>query len=233
MIGPVKAGWLNKSKGVWTITPEGEAALSRFPDPAEFAQEVNRQYRAWKNARPDAEDVEQLAGSDEDAPETATSAWEEAEETAWTEISQYLSGINPYEFQELVAALLRAMGYYVNYDSPPGPDQGLDIVAFTDPLGATGPRIKVQVKRRSDKINAEGVRTFMAFMSQQDVGLFVTTGGFTSEAEREARHQEVRRIDLINAERLVDLWVEHYDKIADADRQLLPLVPVHFLAPRA
>ncbi len=37
--------------------------------------------------------------------------------------------MNPYEFQDLVAALLKAMGYHVNYVSPPGPDRGLDIVA--------------------------------------------------------------------------------------------------------
>jgi predicted Mrr-cat superfamily restriction endonuclease len=39
------------------------------------------------------------------------------------------------------------MDYYV---APPGPDGGIDLIAHTDPLGTTGPRIKVQVKRRDD-----------------------------------------------------------------------------------
>ncbi len=30
-IGPVKAGWMTKSKGTWTITDEGKKALAGFP----------------------------------------------------------------------------------------------------------------------------------------------------------------------------------------------------------
>jgi restriction system protein len=76
--------------------------------------------------------------------------------------------MNPYEFQELVAALLRAMDYHIARVSPPGPDQGLDILGYTDPLGATGPRIKVQVKRRADKVTVDGLRAFMALLGSQD-----------------------------------------------------------------
>src|SRR5690554_1023504 len=35
-IAPVKAGWLIKDKGVWTLTPDGEAALSTHIDPEAF-----------------------------------------------------------------------------------------------------------------------------------------------------------------------------------------------------
>jgi restriction system protein len=140
--------------------------------------------------------------------------------------------MNPYEFQDLVASLLKAMGYHVHFVSPPGPDRGLDIVAYTDPLGASGPRIKVQVKRRADKISADGLRSFMSLLGTQDVGLFVSTGGFTSEAEREARSQESRRLTLIDLSRLLDLWIEHYQEISEPERARLPLRPVYFLDPR-
>jgi restriction system protein len=155
-----------------------------------------------------------------------------AEEAAWTHISAHLASMDPYDFQGLVAALLRAMGYHVAWVSPPGPDRGIDIVAYTDPLGATGPRIKVQVKRRADKIAVDGVRAFLAVLGTHDVGLFISTGGFTSDAEREARSQENRRITLIDMEGLFDLWVAHYEAIADADKALLPITPVYFLAAR-
>jgi hypothetical protein len=59
--------------------------------------------------------------------------------------------MNPYEFQELVGRLAACDGLTHRLDIPPGPDQGLDILAYTDPLGATGPRIKVQVKRRAER----------------------------------------------------------------------------------
>lgn len=47
----------------------------------------------------------------------ASSTLEEAEETAWNEIEEYLKAINPYDLQKLVAALLRAMGYHCRTDT--------------------------------------------------------------------------------------------------------------------
>ena len=225
-IGPVKAGWLFKDKGQWTVTDEGLAAFERFPDPEEFMRESGRLYRVWKQTRPDA--------VDEEDPSPATDAvfsLEEAEEAAREAIRRYLSEMPPYEFQELVAALLRAMGYHVDWVSPPGPDGGLDIVAFTDPLGTVAPRIKVQVKRRADKTGAQDLRAFVAVLGSQDVGIFVSTGGFSSEAQREARSLETRRLTLVDLDRLVELWIEHLDRLGDTERQLLPLKPVHYLAP--
>ena len=155
----------------------------------------------------------------------------EAEESAWNSIEEHLRNTSPYDFQNLVAALLRAMGDHVSWIAPPGRDGGIDILAHTDPLGISMPRIKVQVKRRTDKITGEGLRSFMAVLGDQDVGLLVSTGGFTREAETEARTQEKRKITLLGLEQLFDLWLEHYEKVEDRDKQLLPLKPVYFLAP--
>jgi restriction system protein len=100
-----------------------------------------------------------------------------------------------------------------------------------DPLGIGKGRIKVQVKRRADKIAVGEVRSFLAVLGDEDVGIFVTTAGFTTEAEAEARSQERRRIMLLDAKRLFDLWVEHYDNIPETQRRLLPLRSVYYLTP--
>lgn len=224
-IAPVKAGWLTKSKGRWTLTAEGKRAYETIQDPEKFVKEGGRLYRQWAEARPDV-----IAEVEEEGPD-ATSTFEEAEEAAWSEIESYMQKMPPYDFQNLVAALLRAMGYHVSWIAPPGPDKGIDILAHTDPLGTSVPRIKVQVKRRADKISAEGLRAFMAVLSDQDVGIFVSTGGFTSDAESEARTQERRKVTLVDLERLFDLWVQHYDKVAESEKLLLPLKQVYYLAP--
>ena len=224
-IAPVKAGWLIKSKGRWAVTDEGKQAFERFPDPEKFVKEGGRLYRQWAENRPDS-----IAEASEDEPATV-GTFEEAEESAWSEIEQYLKSMNPYDFQNLVAALLRAMGYYVSWVALPGPDKGTDILAHTDPLGTSVPRIKVQVKRREEKVNVEGLRSFMAVLGDQDVGIFVSTGGFTSDAESEARTQEKRKVTLPILEKLFDLWVKHYEKIEESDKRLLPLKPVYYLAP--
>jgi restriction system protein len=231
-IGPVKAGWLVKDKGIWTLTDDGRSAYEAFPDPVALAKEWTRLYRVWKKSQPEPGEEEmdddELGGGDE----TATRALEEAEESAWTEIRGHLSRMPPYDFQDLVAALLKAMGYHVLWVAPPGPDRGVDMIAHNDPLGATSPRIKVQVKRRSEsKISREGVSAFAGTLGAADVGIYVSAGGFTAEAERESRSQDGRRITLIDLNRLVELWIEHFDRLDDTARQLLPLKPIYFLVP--
>jgi restriction system protein len=224
----VKAGWLLKSKGRWFLTEEGRQAYQKFKDPVEFDRHAYALYRQWaKNRVMEAPEVE------EDEKETVGAAitLEKAEELAFAEIQQHLQEMNPYDFQKLVAGLLRAMGYYVSYVAPPGPDRGVDIVAHTDPLGTTVPRIKVQVKRQEAKVDVKGLRAFLAVLGDQDMGLFVCTGGFTSDADEEARTQEKRKVTLLGVDHLFDLWVQHYDKVAEEDRQLLPLRPVYYLAP--
>jgi len=71
----------------------------------------------------------------------------------------------------------------------------------------------------------------MAVLSEGDIGLFVSLGGFTKDAEEEARNHQTRRLLLVDARRLFDLWVEHYDRIPEINRRTFALKPVHFLAP--
>lgn len=225
----VKAGWLHKEKGRWTVTAEGRKAYQEFVDPETFYKEAVRLYHQWKASQP--EDIEGT-GKEPDEETTAKAAsitLEEAEEQAWYEVDQYLRAINPYEYQEIVASLLRAMGYHVSWIAPPGKDGGIDILAASDPLGTRPPRIKVQVKRQSQTVNVDGLRAFMALLGEGDVGIFVSVGGFTKDAKDEARAQERRKVTLLNNEELFDLWVEYYDKLKDQDRRRLPLQPIHFL----
>lgn len=227
-IGPVKAGWLTKTAGKWSVTELGLEALKKYPDPEQFTREGGRLYRAWRKANPKGDG---LGAGIEAVLEDDAGAFsvEEAKETAWEQVRGYLATMPPYDFQELVAGLLKAMGYHVNWVSPPGADGGIDVVAYTDPLGASGPRIKVQVKRLDSKVTADNLRSFMAVVGDQDVGIYVALGGFTSGAEAEARRQEKRKLTLIDALGLYELWVQHLSRVPEDYRQLLPLTPVYYL----
>ncbi|MBL8823539.1 MAG: Mrr restriction system protein [Planctomycetia bacterium] len=227
----VKAGWLLKHKGLWSITEEGKKAYTLYPDPETLYREAVKLYKKWKASQPGAEPTTEPETDDASSAKTASITFEQAEEQAWQEIEQYLREMNPYDFQDLVASLLRAMGYHVSWVSPPGKDGGIDIVAWSDPLGTRPPRIKVQVKRVGNNVNVDGLRSFMALLGDDDVGLFVTTAGFTRDAEEEARTQEKRKITLVDLEKLFDLWVEYYHKLDDDARRRFPLRPIHFLAP--
>jgi restriction system protein len=231
-----KAGWLEKAKGVWSVTETGKAALATYKDDEQFYKEAVKLYRLWKAQAASASTAEVVddasLGAIDDEDQTVSVSFEQAEEQAWTEIESELATMDPFAFQDLVADLLRGMDYHVTWRSPPGKDGGIDIIAFTDPLGTQSPRIKVQVKRWKSKVDSDGLKSFVALISPNDVGIYVALGGFTKDAEDYARQQESRRVTLIDAAMLVDLWIEHYAKLSDVARQRLPLAPIYFLAPK-
>lgn len=229
----VKAGWLIKHKGTWAVTDQGIKAYNEITQPEAFYKEAVRLYHVWKKrqvATPNvtAEASEALPDEPEKAPSIT---FELAEERAWAEIESFVTAMDPYEVQDMVADLLKAMGYYPTWTSPPGKDGGLDIIAHPDPLGTRPPRIKVQVKRQQQRISREGLSAFLALVNEEDAGVFFCTGGFTKDAEDFARSQERRKIRLLDLEHFVELWIEHYSKLDNQARERLPLTPIYFLTP--
>lgn len=235
----VKAGWLAKHKGTWFVTEAGQEAYKKHADGEAFYREAVKLYQAWKAtqpgappALPDAQTASPAGLDDAAAEKSASVTLEQAEEQAWAEIEAFLHSMGPFDFQYLVADLLRAMGYHVAWVSPPGKDGGVDIVAHTDPLGTRPPWIKVQVKRVVQKVDLNTIKSFAAVLDDDDVGLFVSAGGFTKDADEYARSHAKRRMTLVDLDRLVDLWTEFYGKLDDTGRRRLPLTPVWFLTPQ-
>lgn len=228
-IAAVKAGWMTKVDGIWALTDAGRAALKKYTNPEAFYRESGKLYRAWHEAQVKSGTVIEGAESEADVIEAAGLSVEEAREQAWDEVQAYLHGMPPYDFQKLVGALLRGMGYHVAWEAPGGADDGIDIVAYTDPLGAKGPRIKVQVKRLGSKVDVGDLRSFMAVLGDDEVGIYVAASGFTRDAERDARREQKRKLTLIDLGGLYRLWVEHQKTIPEESRLLLPLTPVYYL----
>jgi restriction system protein len=77
--------------------------------------------------------------------------------------------------EELVARILRAMGYKAKV-SLKGPDRGVDVIASPDGLGLTQPRIKEEVKHRGGSMGAPAIRGFIGALREGDSGLFISTG---------------------------------------------------------
>jgi len=127
--------------------------------------------------------------------------------------------LDPWQMQELVGGLLQAMEYNVNV-SPKGPDGGVDVLAFKDAFGFEKPIIKVQVKHRKSSASAPEIQQLLGANPIDANSLFVSTGGFTSQAKSVAKHNSVRLVDL---EELVDLVVKWYENMPNDVRALLPL----------
>ncbi|MEE8074754.1 MAG: restriction endonuclease [Candidatus Binatia bacterium] len=140
-------------------------------------------------------------------------------------ISDIISHIDPYDFQDLVAGVLQAMGFRTRV-SPRGADQGVDIVAYPDPLGFEGPRIKIQVKHKKSSVGGPDLRNFIATLGDKENGLFVSTGGFTRDAEIEVAKGK-RTITLVDRDAFVELLQEHYEKLKPEYRTMVPLKQVY------
>ena len=105
-IACVKAGYLVKKKGVWFLTPEGESALSK----GEMGLYLSARdaFRAWKRdnkpdeIEPDEETIQE---------ESPNFQIDQVEQLAIDGLKDHVKSKNPYEFQDLSAALLVPLGF--------------------------------------------------------------------------------------------------------------------------
>lgn len=239
------AGFLRKGKGIWRLTEQGAEVLAKAPDDGFLIEKgrialdehrrrkqekrqhkLNHPVLSQNNVSADADAVLQELGDEEGG----VNAIENYHSRALDEIQRYIRAMEPYEFQDLCAALLRGMGYHVRDVAAPGPDGGIDIVAYTDSLGAKPPRLKVQVKRYQEGNNVPvgEVRQLLGLLGDGDIGIFITSSGFTSGCRNTASNSD-KHLELMDLPRFIELWRAHYKDIAEEDRAMLPLAPVYFL----
>ena len=136
-------------------------------------------------------------------------------------LAQELKG---HPFSHLVAQLLQAMGYRTRV-SEPGPDAGVDIVAHKDELGFEPPIIKVQVKSSEGSVGAPEVQALYGTVGNDEYGLLVTLGTFTTAAKNFDRGKSNLR--LIDGEELVSLTLQHYEQLDSKYKGLIPLRRVY------
>jgi restriction system protein len=228
----VKAGFLYKKKGVWSLTAEGEVLIPEGGNV--ILEKAVHAYRAWKRQRK-TEDSEvevetEVAVAEETFEHKQKALLEQVAEQASKGLEDFINAKTWIEFQDLIAALLGGMGYHISHVAPKGRDGGIDIIAYTDPLGTKPPRIIVQVKHRPESsISSDDIQRLIGTMKREsDVGIFVTSGDFSAPAKIEARNSG-KHIELIDFDRLLNLWVEYYPKMNDEQKTLLPLQAIYFL----
>jgi restriction system protein len=149
----------------------------------------------------------------------------ELSELADERIKDRIARLDEYTMQDLVAGLLRAMGYKTIV-SQPGADRGKDVVASPDGFGFQSPRIVVEVKHRPrERIGAPEIRSFKGGRKPHECGLYVSTGGFTREAYYEAERSDIP-LTLLDFEALVRAVLTAYPKFDEQARQIVPLTPI-------
>ena len=217
------AGFLRQNQGIWTLTAEGMKAAEL---PANALMEAIRRSRTRRKAKHPLEGEQEPEVSEGAVPLAIAYARSQAR----NEINRYIDNLEPYDFQDLVAALLRGMGYHIRHVAPPGKDGGTDILACRDPLGVEQPHIRVQVKHQAAPVGRGEIAKLRGDVrSNFEIGLFVSSSGFSKDAVAEAKRGDVH-IELMDPSRLLTLWIEHWGSLSEEDRARLRLTPVHFLA---
>ena len=209
-----KAGWMIKNdKGRWFLTESGRQACRKYPNIEELYTEAIRLYEEGRKNFP-----------------LYKIAIEDAEEKAWGHIQSYLQEASRNEIQKLVVHLVSAMGYHVAWVAPLEKNQGaIDIVAYVDPVGAKGLRILAQVSHKGQAVTLEGLKAFSTLVSAGDYGLFVATGGFTSDVMEQIGTGVFKKITLVDMEGLYSLWVKFYNELGEEAKNRFPLKSVYFL----
>lgn len=151
----------------------------------------------------------------------------EIEDRALEFIKDQVNSLDWEEMQELVAGLLRSMGYKTRV-SPRGPDRGKDITASPDGFGFENPRIIVEVKHRpGTTMGSQAIRSFLGGRHPDDKGLYVSTGGFSKDAYYEAERANIP-LTLMDIEDLVEAVLEQYEKMDIETQRLVPLKRIYW-----
>jgi restriction system protein len=113
-------------------------------------------------------------------------------------------------FEKLCKRLLTEIGINDIIITGGSGDQGIDgkgIVKLNDVVSLN---IVFQCKRYKETVSPHHVRDFRgAMLGRGEKGLIITTGRFTKEAKNEASRDGVTPIELIDGDRLVDLFEKH------------------------
>lgn len=201
----VKAGIIDSSKrGVWSLSDKGreieslpeEAALTLF-------RTIHAEFQSDKNT--DLTSPE----SDEIIEETIAPASASTGDDASyrKKILEILLNLPPYGFERLCQRLLRESGFEQVVVTGRTGDGGIDGQGILQINPFVSFKVLFQCKRYAGSVSVSQVRDFRgAMMGRADKGIILTTGTFTTDAQKEAIRDGVPPIELVNGDKLLDMF---------------------------
>lgn len=191
----------NSSRGVWAFASDFDGDIEAL-SPQEIIRTV-RKMRVDKtkkaaDAAVEADAREGLAEGDETALPDQPLDWRD-------HLREVLLAMHPNAFERLALRLLRESGFpFVEVTGRTG-DNGVDGKGIFRYGGIISFHVIFQCKRYRHSVSASEMRDFRgAMQGRTDKGLFITTGTFTSAAQREATREGVPAIDLVDGDALVE-----------------------------
>jgi restriction system protein len=193
-------GLLDDSKrGLWTLTPLGwKTTLDETASREIFLDRVKVNQTLRKGEANDSTISDVEPERDESLP---------ADELEEQNLLDVLKALPPYGFELLCGRLLREHGFEEVEVTQRSRDGGIDGYGLLRLSPFVCLRVAFQAKRFANVVARRDVGEFRnALLGRAEKGVFITTGRFTSDAETEAARDGVVPIELIDGERLVELF---------------------------
>jgi restriction system protein len=161
---------------------------------------------------------ESVKKSPTDSPKKVDKKSEEKFEETATEDEEHTIGLlNIIQnlpaagFEKLCKRLLTEIGINDITITGGSGDQGIDGKGLVKLNDVVSLNIVFQCKRYKETVSPHHVRDFRgAMQGRGEKGLIITTGRFTKEAKNEANRDGVTPIELIDGDRLVELFEKHH-----------------------
>ena len=193
-----KAGLIdNAQRGIWRLTNEGlDKKLSEDDVYSLFKGVLDSVKKTPSNK------------TRKDEPKFENTPTEDEEHSIG--LINIIQALSPIGFEKLCKRLLTEIGINEIFITGGSGDQGIDgkgIVKLNDVVSLN---IVFQCKRYKETVSPHHVRDFRgAMQGRGEKGLIITTGRFTKEAKNEANRDGVTPIELIDGDRLVELFEKY------------------------
>jgi restriction system protein len=188
----------NSKKGVWVLTPLGQnTTLDEKQGHEIFLNQVAKYQKTKKEKSKDliTEKVEDNSEEEEI----------EKEET----LLEVLKSISPIGFEHLCQRLLREIGFEDVEVTQRSHDEGIDGYGTLKLNPLISMKIIFQCKRYKKTVSRGKIGDFRnAIIGRAEKGIIITTGTFSADAKKEANRDGVIPVELIDGERLVELFEE-------------------------
>jgi len=192
-----KAGLIdNSERGIWRLTKSGVDANLDDEGVYQLFKSVQENVKRNKISK---------KAEEENFEEEST---EDEEHTG--ELLELIKNLPPAGFEKLCKRLLTEIGIKDIVITGGSNDKGIDGVGIVKLNDVVSLNIVFQCKRYKDTVAPHNVRDFRgAMQGRGEKGLIMTTGRFTKEGKNEAKRDGVPPIELIDGERIVELFEKY------------------------
>jgi restriction system protein len=196
-----RQGLLDSStRGVWRLTDKGQVTHLTYAQ----AQDIFREQVRIDSAARKQKQKDQQPGTVIDTPEELDLS------IAADYRDRLLAAIQalPFAgFERLCQRLLREAGFQQVAVTGRTGDNGIDGHGILELNAFVTFKVLFQCKRYKGSVGTPQIRDFRGAMEgRADKGIILTTGTFTQDAKREARRDGARPIELVDGDKLVDMF---------------------------